>query len=117
MATRQSTSRKPAHTEAGPDIAPHGREVMMEAHRGRREAEPAAAAMETDAESGGASAVSATPDGKAPEDPAQKYLNEGAEGRAEPEADAAAHAAGGAWLKWVIGALIVLALIYAAVQI
>ncbi|HEY9040523.1 MAG TPA: hypothetical protein VIN05_16460 [Roseovarius sp.] len=47
----------------------------MTANRERREEEPAAAPMETDAESGGASATSDMPAGKTPDDPAKPYLD------------------------------------------
>lgn len=65
-------SEGPEHTDAGPDIAPHGRRTAMQDHRERRETEPAAAPRETDAESGGASAVA---DEKAPDDPAKPHLD------------------------------------------
>ncbi len=114
MSDDKSKDRGPKHTEAGPDIAPHGRDVMLEAHRGRREGEPAAAPMETDAESGGASAVADLPDGEAPEDPAQRYLGKD---RAPHEDSSDASAAGTAWIIWVIAALIALAVIYAVTQL
>ncbi len=68
-------SEGPEPTDAGPDIAPHGRETAMQDHRKRREAEPAAAPSETDAESGGASAVADPSDEKTRDDPAQPYLD------------------------------------------
>ncbi len=63
------------HTDAGPDIAPHGRDATIQAHRDRRQGEPAAAPMETDAESGGASDMADLPAGKAPDDPAKPYID------------------------------------------
>ncbi|MFD0859605.1 hypothetical protein [Roseovarius aquimarinus] len=109
MAEDRAKSSKPRHTEAGPEIAPHGREKMMEEHRGRREDEPAAAAMETDAESGGASAISHLPKGEAPRDPAKQY-----EGATAPDQSGAAVTGG--WLGWTIAALLLLAVAYAAMQ-
>jgi hypothetical protein len=90
---------------------------MIEEHRGRREGEPAAAPLETDAESGGASAVSGMPDGEAPRDPAKPYLEarERGDAAAAPGKPDAVGSVG--WLKWVIGGLVVLAVIYAAMQI
>jgi len=118
MAKQTARSSEPKHTEAGPDVAPHGREKMMEEYRVRRKGEPAAAAMETDAESGGASAVAGLPGGAAPRDPAKPYLekpNAGdTAGSPQPEADVPAESR---WFKWVIGALIVVAVIYAVFQI
>ncbi|MFX0543705.1 hypothetical protein ACEWPM_018660 [Roseovarius sp. S4756] len=111
MANSSGKTTEPKHTEAGPDIAPHGREKTMEEHRGRLEGEPAAAPMETDAESGGASAVSGLPEGDAPRDPAEPYL----EGAAEFGTDAPKDGGTG-WLKWVIAALIGVAVIYAVMQ-
>lgn len=66
----------PAKTEAGPDIAPQGRGEAMQAHSQRRKGEPAAAPLETDAESGGASALAGMTAGQAPDDPAKPLLNE-----------------------------------------
>ena len=111
MADKQQ-NRAPNHTEAGPEIAPHGREKTLEEHRGRLEDEPAAAPLETDAESGGASAVSGLAAGEVPRDPAQPYLGIGTEQVAETDLSGKT-----GWLKWVIGALVLLALAYAAIQI
>ncbi|SEK69266.1 hypothetical protein SAMN05421666_0435 [Roseovarius nanhaiticus] len=119
---KAKNSAAPKHTEAGPDIAPHGREKTLEEHRGRLEGEPAAAPLETDAESGGASAVAGLPDGEAPRDPAKPYLqDEEREGQKKTagqerkiaEADASGNTG---WLKWVIGGLLLLAIAYAAMQ-
>ncbi len=65
----------PRKTDAGPDIAPQGRDATMQAHRKRRQGEPAAAPLETDAESGGASGFAGLPAGEAPDDPAKPYLD------------------------------------------
>ncbi len=114
MSDEKLTRRGPDHTEAGPDIAPHGRDEMLEEHRGRREDEPAAASMETDAESGGASTIADLPDGETPKDPAKRYLNQGNASRQ----DSAYESTGGStWIIWVIAALIALAIIYAVTQL
>ena len=114
MSDSKSQDRGPKHTEAGPNISPHGRDEMLKAYNERREGEPAAASMETDAESGGASAVADLPDGKAPKDPAQRYLK----GTDTPRRDSADESAGGtAWIAWVIAALIGLAVVYAVTQL
>jgi hypothetical protein len=73
--TRSADDSAPRKTDAGPDIAPQDRDTMMQAHRNRRQGEPAAAPMETDAESGGASALADLPEGAAPDDPAKPYLD------------------------------------------
>ena len=112
MAQSDAKKSEPKHTDAGPDIAPHGREKMMEAHRDRRQDQPAAAPLETDAESGGASAVAGLPEGEAPRDPAKPYL----EGNAGKETSEDMSGSTG-WVKWAIAALVVLAIIYAVVQI
>ncbi|MEI4260639.1 hypothetical protein [Roseovarius sp. D0-M9] len=102
----------PKHSNNGPEIAPHGREQMMESHKDRRRGEPAAASLETDAESGGASAVAGLPEDEAPRDPAKPYLDGGA--TTYENADGSG---GGAWIKWAIAALLALALFYAALTI
>ncbi|MFX0546023.1 hypothetical protein ACEWPL_010800 [Roseovarius sp. S1116L3] len=111
MAKSDDKTPEPKETEAGPDIAPHGREKTMEEHRDRREGEPAAAPLETDAESGGASAASNLAERETPRDPAEPYF----EGSAEFGADTPKPGASG-WLKWVIAALIGVAVIYAVMQ-
>lgn len=114
MSDEKSQDRRPKHTEAGPDIAPRARDEMLEAYHERREDEPAAAPMETDAESGGASAVSDLPAGKAPEDPAQRYINS----TETPRRDNANDSVGGtAWIAWVIAALICIAVVYGMTQL
>ena len=114
MSDLKPQERGPKHTEAGPDIAPRGRDQMLETYHERREDEPAAAPMETDAESGGASAMADLPEDKAPKDPAQRYLK----GEHTTRSDSAEDSAGGTtWIVWVIAALIGLAVIYAVTQL
>ncbi|PVA10043.1 hypothetical protein DC366_10315 [Pelagivirga sediminicola] len=72
----KSRAARPTPTEAGPEIETHDREGTIQSHRERRQGEPAAAPMETDAESGGASAMGKTPPGRAPDDPAAPYMDE-----------------------------------------
>lgn len=109
---KQQRRPDPESADTGPRFPPHGRAETLQEHRGRLEEEPAAAPMETDAESGGASAASGLSEGEAPRDPAKPYLEEQKQLSAETDASPA-----DGWLKWVIAGLIVLALVYAVIAV